>query len=448
MENSWSSSRVDLLLDLRGPRRSGLESALRAAIRDGRLAAGTLLPSTRGLARELELARGTVVAAYDQLAAEGYLSVRAGSGTRVAEVPPGPDLDEVSGIADEPLHDLRPGCPDVSAFPARAWLAATRRVLGGHAVGRGDPQGTLELRTALCDYLGRTRGVRATPAQVVVTSGYHQGLVLLSGVLSSSGVGVAAFEDPGHSVYRDAVRRAGLTVVPLPVDARGARIEELPADAGAAFLTPAHQYPMGVPLHPARRQAACAWARATGGIVVEDDYDGEFRYDRQPVGALQGMAPEHVVYGGTVSKTLGPGLRLGWLVLPPWLVAPVVRAKEEADLYTETLNQLVLADLIATHAYDRHVRASRLRYRRRRDLLASRFPLEGVPAGLSALLLLAEGEAEALKACARRGLALRGLTELHHDPTGRPEGLLIGYAAPSDSTYPTALTLLTDVLRL
>ncbi|WP_308164746.1 MocR-like pyridoxine biosynthesis transcription factor PdxR [Nonomuraea sediminis] len=437
---------MDLLLDLRGPRRSGLESALREAIRGGRLAAGTLLPSTRGLARELGLARGTVVAAYDQLATEGYLTVRPGSGTRVAEVPPGPDLTDTSGTSREPLYDLRPGCPDVSAFPARAWLAATRRVLGRHAVGRGDPQGTPELRAALCDYLGRTRGVRATPAQVVVTSGYYQGLVLLSRVLSSCGVGVAAFEDPGHSVYRDAVRRAGLTVVPLPVDAHGARVDALPSDAGAAFLTPAHQYPMGVPLHPARRQAACAWARATGGILVEDDYDGEFRYDRQPVGALQGMAPEHVVYGGTVSKTLGPGLRLGWLVLPPWLVPAVVRAKEEADFYTETLSQLVLADLIATHAYDRHVRAARLRYRRRRELLAFRFPLEGVPAGLSALFLMPEGEAEVLSACSRRGLALRGLTELHHDPAGRSQGLLIGFAAPSESDYATALPLLTEVI--
>ncbi|MBP2402530.1 MocR-like pyridoxine biosynthesis transcription factor PdxR [Streptomyces syringium] len=462
MPKDWSGSRLDLHLDIdvAGGRRSGLEAALRAAVREGRLAAGTRLPSTRGLARELGLSRGTVSAAFGQLTEEGYLTTRPGSGTTVADVPSRAVLParHREPAPTAPRHDLRAGLPDVSAFPSRAWLAATRRVLARarpEVFGAGDPQGRMELRAALVDHLGRTRGVITTPDRVVITSGHYQSVSLLGGVLAANGTSAAAVEDPGHNLYREAVRRAGLTALPLPVDGQGARVDALPRSAGAVFLTPSHHYPTGVPLHPGRRQAVCGWARATGGLIVEDDYDGEFRYDRQPVGALQGVAPDHVVYCGTASKTLGPALRLAWLVLPPHLVAPVVRAKREADLYTETLGQLVLADLITTHAYDRHIRAARLRYRGRRELLLDRvaaiggLTAHGVPAGLHALVTLpADGPAEhrLLAACARHGLALRGLSELHHDPAGRPQGLLIGFAAPSDRAYPRALDVLCGVL--
>ncbi|MEV2271509.1 aminotransferase-like domain-containing protein [Nonomuraea africana] len=323
-----------------------------------------------------------------------------------------------------PRHDLRPGLPDVSAFPTRAWLASTRRVLT-HArpevFGAGDPQGRIELRNALADYLGRTRGVITTPDRIVITSGYYQGLGLLCGVLATGGTSTAAVEDPGHHVFRDVVQRAGFTTLALPVDSHGARVEALTQEAGAVFLTPSYQYPTGVPLHPSRRQTLCAWARSTGGLIVEDDYDGEYRYDRQPVGALQGIAPDQVVYCGTASKTLGPALRLAWMVLPHHLVPPVVQAKQKADLYTETLGQLILADLITTHAYDRHTRAARLRYRRRRELLLDRIAAipsltpHGVPAGLHTLITLpSDGptEQQLLTSCAHHGLALRGLTEL------------------------------------
>lgn len=326
MPNSWSGSRLDLHIDLdaAGGRRSALESALRAAIHQGRLSAGLLLPSTRGLAQELGLSRGTVTAAYDQLVEEGYLTTRPGSGTTVADVPPGvPAPALTASTPATPRHDLRPGLPDVSAFPTRAWLASTRRVLT-HArpevFGAGDPQGRIELRNALTDYLGRTRGVITTPDRIVITSGYYQGLGLLADVLAAGGTSTAAVEDPGHDLFRDVVRRAGFTVLAMPVDAHGARIDALTQSTGAVFLTPSHQYPTGVPLHPGRRQTLCAWARSTGGLIVEDDYDGEYRYDRQPVGALQGVAPGQVVYCGTASKTLGPALRLAWMVLPPHLV--------------------------------------------------------------------------------------------------------------------------------
>lgn len=461
MPNSWSSSRLDLhiSLDTAGGRRSGLESALRAAIRQGRLSAGTLLPSTRGLAQELGLSRGTVSAAYDQLVEEGYLTTRPGSGTKVAEAPQRAQAPACPALAPTtPRHDLRPGLPDVSAFPTRAWLASTRRVLARarpEVFGTGDPQGRIELRNALADYLGRTRGVIATPDRIVITSGYYQGLGLLSDVLTASGTRTAAVEDPGHNLYREVVQRAGLTTLALPVDAHGAQAEALTQRTGAVFLTPSHQYPTGVPLHPSRRQTLCAWARSTGGLIVEDDYDGEYRYDRQPIGALQGIAPDQVVYCGTASKTLAPALRLAWMVLPPHLVQPVMRAKQQADLYTETLGQLVLADLITTHAYDRHIRASRLRYRRRRELLLGRvaaspgLTAHGVPAGLHTLVTLpSDGptENQLLARCAHHGLALRGLTELHHDPADRPQGLLIGFAAPSERAYPTALDALFTAL--
>jgi len=461
MPHSWSSSGLDLHLsmDAGGGRRSGLESALRAAIRQGRLPAGTLLPSTRGLAQELGLSRGTVSAAYDQMVEEGYLATRPGSGTTVAETPRR-DQEPVrpAPAPTTPRHDLRPGLPDVSAFPTRAWLACTRRVLTRarpEVFGAGDPQGRIELRHALTDYLGRTRGVITTPDRIVITSGYYQGLGLLSGVLATSGTRTAAVEDPGHNVFREVVRSAGLRTEALSVDAHGARVESLTRHTGAAFLTPSHQYPTGVPLHPSRRQTLCAWARSTGGLIIEDDYDGEYRYDRQPVGALQGIAPDQVVYCGTASKTLGPALRLAWMVLPPHLVQPMLQAKQQADQFTETLGQLVLADLITSYAYDRHIRVTRLDYRRRRELLLDRvstvpgLTAHGVPAGLHTLVTLSSDrptEDQCLARCAQHGVALRGLTELHLDPANRPQGLLIGFAAPSKRAYPAAVDALFTAL--
>ncbi|WP_109508733.1 PLP-dependent aminotransferase family protein [Nocardioides speluncae] len=462
MPSSWSDFGIDLHLDVasvRG-RRSALEAAIRDAIRAGRLARGTALPSTRVLAHQLGVARGTVTAAYDQLAAEGYLTARAGSGTTVAALPPNLPGPVSAGGGDlAPTHDLRPGRPDLSAFPVRAWLTATRRVLSAarpDVFGPGDPQGRIELRTAIADYLGRTRGVIAGPDRVVITSGYFQSLQLLGMALTAAGARTIAIEEPSHDAFRSVVRRSGLRTVPLPVDDDGAVVETLGAAVSAALLTPSHQYPVGVPLHPSRRQQVARWARATGGLVLEDDYDGEYRYDRRPVGALQGMASEHVAYCGTASKSLGPGLRLAWMVLPQALVGPVVRAKADDDQFTETLGQLVLADLITSHAYDRHIRASRLRYRRRREMLLERLgalsavTAKGVPAGLHTLLALPAGgppEAEVLAAAATRGLALRGLSELYDDHTHpRPSGLLVGFAAPSDSGYRPALDTLVAVL--
>ncbi|MFI1375855.1 PLP-dependent aminotransferase family protein [Streptomyces longwoodensis] len=448
---------MDLHLELRPDviaaegRRVGLERALRDAVRDGRLAPGERLPATRRLAEELGISRNTVKAAYDQLVAEGFLTARQGSGTRVASLP-APDAGpaEAAARAREPRFDLRPGSPDVGAFPAAAWLRALRRAIASApslAYDYGDPRGRIELRTALSGYLGRARGVVAPPERIVITSGYVQGLALLTRVLDGS---TLAMEDPGLPFHREVVRRNGGRVVPVPVDDRGLLVEEL-GDAAAVVVTPAHQYPTGVTLHPGRRRALGDWARARDALVVEDDYDGEFRYDRQPVGALQGMAPGQVVYLGTASKTLGPALRLGWMVLPPHLVDAVADAKLHSDHHTETIGQLALAELIDSHAYDRHVRASRLRYRRRRDLLLDRLGgrrgVRGIAAGLHALVEVAD-EADVVARAEAAGLAVGRLGEHWHTPgtAGRPQGLVVGYGTPRERVYPQALEVLAGVL--
>ncbi|MFI0513124.1 PLP-dependent aminotransferase family protein [Streptomyces sp. WSLK1-5] len=431
-------------------RRAGLERALRDAVRDGRLAPGARLPATRRLAEELGVSRGTVKAAYDQLVAEGYLTARQGSGTVVAPLPAADAGPPQSGArARAPLFDLRPGAPDVGAFPAAVWLRAVRRAVAAAPVSAydyGDPLGRMELREALAEYLGRARGVVAPPERILVTSGAIQGLALLTRVLEG---GTVAMEDPGLPFHREVVRRAGGRVVPVRVDALGVEVDDL-RDPAAVVVTPAHQYPTGVTLHPSRRRALTDWARARGALVVEDDYDGEFRYDRQPVGALQGMAPGQVVYLGTASKTLGPALRLGWMVLPPHLVAPVADAKLHSDHSTETLGQLALAELIRTHAYDRHVRACRLRYRRRRDRLVERLGarrrVHGIAAGLHALVEV-EDETAVLERAAAEGLAVGSLRE-HWHADGSREGLVVGYGTPREGAYPGALDALVRVLEL
>jgi len=455
MPDDWATlAGVDLHLALDGTsgRRVALEQALRQAIRDGRLAPQARLPSTRALAGQLGLARNTVAAAYDQLVAEGYLSARTGSGTVVASLParaPAPSPD--AGPHEGPTHDLRPGSPDVTTFPVSAWLRASRRALAAahpSTFDYQDPRGSLVLRTQLAEYLGRTRGVLAHPDRIAVTSGFVQALSLLTSVVG----GPVAMEDPTLAGHREVVRRAGGAIVPLAVDAWGARTDRLTDRVAAVVLTAAHQYPTGVPLHPRRRRAATAWAQERDGLVIEDDYDGEFRYDRQPVGALQGMAPDRVAYIGTASKTLGPALRLGWVVLPDRWVEPFAEAKRHLDRHTEVIGQLTFAELIRGHDYDRHVRACRLRYRRRRDQLVARlagWPVHGIAAGLHALVSLPPGgptEADVLALAEERGVRLSGLAGHWHDPGDHPQGIIVGYGKPSAAAYPAALEALATLL--
>ncbi|MEU9169528.1 PLP-dependent aminotransferase family protein [Streptomyces sp. NPDC048420] len=472
MAESWvnQAERIgaDLHLDLSGPgsRRAALTQALRDAVRTGRLAPGTRLPPYRSLAADLGVARNTVADAYAELVAEGWLTARQGSGTRVAErteplrhaVRPAsaPKAPPRARGPRRASHDLRQGTPDASAFPRSAWLASYRRALQqapNEAFGPGDPAGRPELRAALAEYLARARGVRTEPDRIVVCSGFAHALRLLfaGGVLR----GPLAVEAYGLPFHRDLLATAGVRTVPLPLDEHGARVDRLDRER-AVLLTPAHQFPTGGPLHAGRRAAVVDWARARGGVVLEDDYDGEFRYDRKPVGALQSLDPERVILVGSVSKSLSPAVRLGWMVLPERYVGDVLEAKGEREAWASVLDQLALADLIVSGSYDRHVRRMRQRYRSRRDRLvaalaehAPHIGVEGVAAGLHAVLRLPPGtERSAVKAAVWQGIALDGLSDFRHPDTDMAthDGLVVGYATPSEHAYGAALEALCRAL--
>ncbi|ORW92277.1 MocR-like pyridoxine biosynthesis transcription factor PdxR [Mycolicibacter terrae] len=451
---------MDLHLELpagRG-RRAALEHALRQAIRDGRLAPGESLPSSRTLAGQLGVARGTVVEAYTQLAAEGYLRSRQGSVTEVAR---GPGLLPSPRPVPTPprvVADFRLGRPDLSMFPRADWLRALRRALHvtPHSeLGPLDPRGALRLRTELAGYLGRVRGVVTSPERIVVCSGFTQGLRLVCEALAGAGGRSIAVENPCLPDHRATIAATGLGITPLDVDRAGAQPAGFASSAAAALLTPAHQAPWGATLAADRRADFVRLASARGGYVIEDDYDGEFRYDRHPVGALQGLAPEQVVYVGSASKSLAPGLRLGWLALPADLVEPVVEAKRRADRGTDVLGQLALAEMIESGALDRHIRRMRRRYRQRRDALVATaadcapvMPIQGVAAGLHAVLLLPEGLSESVivDAARRREIALTGLAPFWHGPAAA-QGIVLGYGTPPERDYPRALEDLGRLLR-
>jgi GntR family transcriptional regulator/MocR family aminotransferase len=466
MASEWATSRgLDLHLEFDGAegRRAAIVASLQRAIRDGRLPPGARLPSSRALATDLGVARGTVADAYDQLVVEGWLAARRGSGTAVTWTPPrpgrAPRAHAATGDGEAPRFDFRPGSPDVSTFPRRDWMTATRRVLHelpDADLRYGDPRGLGSARDVLAEYVARTRGVRADPSRIVITTGFTQALSILAVALADLGATSVALEDPCIPAYRDVATRAGLRTHALPVDRDGADVTSLVAASGigAAVLTPAHQYPIGSTLAPARRTAVIGWAREAHGYVVEDDYDGEFRYDRQPVGSLQAMDPDRAIYVGTASKSLAPALRLAWMVVPPSLMDPVVTAKNRADRQTAVLDQATLAELIRSGALDRHVRRSRLRYRRRRDALTAalatvpRVRAEGIAAGLHAVVELTGGqrESEMVDALAAAGVAVHGLEPYWHRRRGA-SGLVVGFGTPPEHAFPAALAALIAGLR-
>ncbi|WP_078868517.1 PLP-dependent aminotransferase family protein [Streptomyces sp. NRRL B-1347] len=455
---AWS---VDLHLDAlgKGPRsgvRRGLTDALRDAVRGGRLAPGTRLPSSRTLAADLGVARNTVADAYADLVAEGWLTARQGSGTRVADraVPRPVASARPPRASGAPVHDLTPGTPDVASFPRGEWLKAARRALAAapnDALGYGDPRGRIELRTALAAYLARARGVHAEPDRIVVVPGFVHGLTLLGELLGARGLRQIAVEPYGLGLHRDRLARVGLRTRPLGLDGLGTRTDGL-AGHRAVLMTPAHQFPIGVPLHPDRRARAVEWARRVDGLILEDDYDGEFRYDRQPVGALQGLDPDRVVYLGTASKSLAPGLRIAWMVLPAALAPEVAGLKERAGASGGAVDQLTLAEFLTSGAYDRHVRSVRIRYRRRRDqlvaALAERAPevrVTGIAAGLHAVLELPPGtEQVVVQSASWQRLAVQGLSRFRHPDavTAPRDALVVGYGTPTDHTWPAALEAL------
>jgi GntR family transcriptional regulator/MocR family aminotransferase len=451
-----SRATYELHVDLAGRRvRSGLEDELRGAVRDGRLAPGSRLPSSRTLAVDLGIARNTVAEAYAQLVAEGWLVARQGSGTWVAErsVPAAAELPG-DRVESSMRFDLRPGVPDLGAFPRAAWLAAARRALAVAAdetLGYGDPRGLPVLREQLAGYLGRVRRVAVRPSGIVVCAGFAEALRLLCTVLLARGARSVAVEGFGHRLHRELITGSGLAVDPIGVDDHGAIVDEL-GDAGAVLLTPAHQFPVGAALVSARRREAIGWAADRGAIVLEDDYDGEFRYDRQAIGAMQALAPAHVAYLGTAAKSLVPGLRLAWMVPPPSLLDELVEAKRAMGAFPAVFEQLTLAEFLAGGAFDRQVRRARIAYRHRRDRLIARLAgrgieVSGIAAGLHALAHLREmSEREAVERAAERGLAIEGLAAYAAPGISGPPALVIGYARPPEHAYTAALARLDAAL--
>jgi len=443
-----TSSAIELFLPLdredTRPLHRQLEQQLRDAVRTGRLAPSSIVPSTRALARQLGVSRGIVVETYEQLTAEGYLASRPGGTTRVAREPTAPTARRAEPTPRRFLVDFRPGRPDLDEFPRAAWLRSFRRAVNetpSERLGYHDGRGALELRSALAAYLNRVRGAAADPASVVICTGFTQGLRLVASVLARAGARRVAVEDPGYVEARAMLRSAGLTVTGIAVDGSGidvARLERAKVDA--VVVTPAHQYPTGGVLPPERRAALAAWAARRNAFIVEDDYDAEFRYDREPIGALQGLCPDHVVYAGSASKMLAPALRLGWLVAPASLAADLARAKRADDLGSPGFDQLAFSEFLSSGELDRHLRRMRPIYRERRDaLLASlrrhlpELEPTGASAGLHVLAWLPRDvdEAELVRSASGAGIGLEGLAD-SRIAAGERGAIVFGYAAVSE----------------
>jgi GntR family transcriptional regulator/MocR family aminotransferase len=455
---------MDLLvaLDRTGRRglREQLQQQLRSAIQQGRLPAGTLLPPSRTFARELGVARSVVVDSYEHLAADGYLGARQGSGTRVLATVQPVFTDPTAGT--EPVRTITflGGLPDPALFPRNEWLRHYRAAL--HAVpnrqlGYPGPLGALPLREALTNYLGRVRAVATAPDRVLIAGGLTQAVVLLCRALRSRGVQAIAVEDPCFGFHREAIVNTGLQVVPIPVDGAGIDVAALVEhNVGAVLVAPAHSYPTGAVLSAARRTALIKWAHEHDGLVIEDDYDAEFRYDRAPIGALQGLAPERVAYAGCASKTLTPALRLGWMALPAWVVADVLREKLFDDMGTTMFEQLALARFIDAGGYARHLRRVRPVYRRRRDaaldVLSTSLPgavPTGVAAGLHLYVQLPRwcDESGLVETARERGLLIQGASWHWSVPRSAPPALVLGYGAINELAFRDGSAILGSIYQ-
>jgi GntR family transcriptional regulator / MocR family aminotransferase len=449
-----------------------LQAQLRAAVRGGRLRPGERLPSTRALAGELGVSRGLVVDCYDQLFAEGYLVAETGSGTRVAQgvaasvarartALPG---TAAAGAAPALHVDFEYGVPDLPSTPIEDWIWALReaaRTAPSALLGDEVGAGATRLREVVAAYHRRVRAGGAEAEQTVVVAGFRQGLVLALAALREAGVDVVGLEDPGPREHDEIVRRAGLAPVAVPVDGAGLDVDALRRSrARAVVVTPAHQCPTGVVMSPARRHDLVAWAGEVDGIVLEDDYDAEFRYDRQPVGSLQGLAPDRVLALGSVSKTLAPGLRLGWMLVPAPLVASVVREKHLVGRGTPVLDQLALATLVESGRYDRHLRRMREVYRRRRDALttavadhAPGLRVVGLQAGCHVVLELPDGASEraVVEAALARGVRVHGLSRYRVDAPAAgdaavPAALVVGFGNVNEERIRLGVVVLARVL--
>ena len=439
-----------------------VESGLRQAIHSGRLAAGTLLPATRVLAADLGISRGVVIEAYEQLLAEGYLTARRGSATRVArrctESPARPAVETASTAVYR--YDFRPGLPDVSLFPRRSWLISLRRALEvapQNAFEYPDARGIESTRAELAAYLNRARATVTQAERITLCTGFAQGIRLICSALRQRGVRSIAVEDPGHIDQCANIEALGLKKIRIPVDHDGIRTDLLARTrAGAVLVTPAHQYPTGAVLSPQRRAALLDWSAQRGAFIIEDDYDAEYRYDREPVGSLQGLAPERVVYVGTASKMLSPALRLAWLALPADLASAVRRAKFQADRGSPVFDQLALTDFLNRGELDRHLRRTRLIYRARRDRLMNalrtylpHLRAQGVAAGLHVMIELDAdaNERKIVNAAASRSIRLCGASIYRADPGAGSPALVLGYGALQEDGIGESVKQLATVLR-
>jgi GntR family transcriptional regulator/MocR family aminotransferase len=460
------TSSAELLIELERSRSRGfraqVEDELRDAIRSGRLAPGALLPSTRALAADLGVTRGVIVAAYDQLVAEGYLASRPGSGTVVNATVKNPTASRLRPRDDtEIVVDFRPGLPDLDLFPRGVWLRATRsalQTLPDKDLGYADPRGLPQLREAVADYLGRVRGVSTDGDHVFVCNGFGHGLGLVVRALHDTGRDVFAVENPGHPGPRAEIEWLGARCRGIDVDAEGIVVDQLiGSPARAVVVTPAHQFPTGAVLSAPRRTALAEWARDVDGYIVEDDYDAEYRYDRHPVGALQGVAPDRVIYSGTLSKSLAPGLRLGWLVLPEPLLEPIAAGRQVTDYATSSLVQAAGALFLANGDLDRHLRRTRRVYRRRRDALIAALARwvpdarpSGVAAGLHVLVTLPDlhDESEIVARARAAGVGVYPLSPFRMSGrSDEPPALVLGYGTLGPAQLERGVRLLADALR-
>ena len=439
-----------------------LEDVLRVAIRSGRLGPGSVLPPSRDLADELGVSRGVVVDSYSQLAAEGYLSAKRGSATRVAELPTSRDPAAGGRSSPRPARSATTCGPGrLTSTPSRAarWkamLVRALRELPDVRLTYADHRGVPELRNAVADYLARMRGVAVEPEHVVICCATSQALTVLWHVLRNRGARRVAIEDPGWRWQRLTVEHAGLEAVPVRVDADGLVVEDLAAaDVDAVVMTPAHHYPTGVVMTAERRSALIAWARERQALIVEDDYDVEYRFGRQPMASLQGLAPDLVAFVGTTSKTLAPALRLAWVVPPSHLIDDVENVLLVTGVTPPTLDQVAMASFIEDAALERHLRSMRRRYRAKRDVLIGALRkhlpevrISGIAGGLHLLAWLPDGADERATAMRARQSGV-GVHELHrhcttHAPS--PPALLLGFALPSESELTAAARLLAEAI--
>ncbi len=416
-----------------------IAAQLREALGDGRLAAGERLPSSRALAAALGVSRTVVTSAYTQLFAEGWLEGRHGSGTYVAQgaagpLPPSPARTPPPGAAwvqPDPAAavSLRPGIPWQAGIDPAAWRRAWRHAGSMPVPAEPDPRGRGDLREALTSYLRRSRGVSAPADQILVTRGVSAGLGLVASALLRPGDRVGV-EEPGYQAARAVFASRGARLVPCRVDRDGLVVEELPAGLRLVYTTPAHQYPLGGRLPVPRRQALAAWARATGALIVEDDYDGEFRYDVAPLPTLFGLDPDVVIYLGTTSKTLTPALGAGWLVARRDLIPVLTAAAADLGERVSGPVQLAVTELLASGELERHVRRMRHEYARRRAaMVAALDGLTGDTAGMHMVLELPPGTAVAVATAAReRGVEVVTL-DRYFAGTPTREGLVLGYGA-------------------